>query len=88
MVKLISISSVIVLLFAVLYVGISYLRAWLSVKAAPKTEMNWCPRHGPVRKEDMITFLDVPYCPLCFHQKLSEAERNPEQFVNGVRNIL
>lgn len=58
-----------VILFYVLYIGWVYLASWLEVKNAPREEMFNCDTHGPIRKVHLITFMDVPYCPICFHEK-------------------
>jgi hypothetical protein len=58
-----------------LYVVITILMAWLEVKGQPKEEMFLCEKHGPIRKVHCITFLDTLYCPRCFHERLSSAEK-------------
>ena len=64
-----------VLIGAGLYLGGTYLRAWFEVKALPKSEVFLCDKHGPIQKESTITFMGVPYCPRCFHERMNNAER-------------
>lgn len=56
------------------YFGLIYLMAWFEVKALPKGETFICSKHGPIHKDSLITFVDTPYCPVCFHERLSSAE--------------
>jgi len=58
-----------------LYILYLWLDAWAAAKTAPRSEMFLCDTHGPMRKEHMITFVGIPYCPLCFHSKLTRAEK-------------
>lgn len=60
----------------VLYAGWLVFSSYLSVKAAPREPMEWCPVHGPIRKQYMITFMGMPYCAICFHNRLRTAERS------------
>lgn len=69
-------------LFAVLVIfgGLGYLvyialKALTEVKASPREEMFWCEKHGPIRSGGTIEFVGVKACGICFHQKLSSAER-------------
>ena len=60
--------------------GVGYLiwvwgGAYVEVKAAPREEMFYCDKHGPIRKQHVIKFLDSDYCPICFHERSSKAER-------------
>lgn len=66
---------VMVIIFVALYVGWAILSTWLAVKAAPREEMLLCPVHGPIRKSNAIDFMGEPFCSICFHQRLSSAER-------------
>jgi hypothetical protein len=59
------------------YIGYIWLVAWFEVKALPRAETFMCDKHGPMQKEYTITFAGVPYCSMCFHEKLSVMEKIP-----------
>ena len=52
--------------------------AYLEVKNAPKEIMEYCSKHGPLRKQHLLTFFDINYgyCWLCWHDAMKAAERN------------
>lgn len=64
-----------------LYVGYVFLAAYVEVKGLPRGETFICDKHGPMQKETTITFVGVPYCSLCFHERLKSAEQIPG--ING-----
>lgn len=59
-----------------LYIGSIHLKAWMETKSAPRDEMFLCPKGHMIRKQDAITFMDQPVCPLCFHENLKTAEKS------------
>jgi len=59
----------------VFYLGWIVFSSYLATKASPREPMVWCPKHGPIRQQYMITFMGVPYCSICFHERLQAAER-------------
>lgn len=67
-----------VLLGAGLYFAYIWFSAWFEVKALPREEVFMCNYHGPIHKGNLIEFMGIPYCPSCFHSKLSAAERIPK----------
>jgi len=56
------------------YVGYIYLSAWFEVKALPRSEVFVCDKHGPMQRESCITFMGIPYCSLCFHERMKSSE--------------
>jgi hypothetical protein len=72
--------TLVAVLLVALDLGYIWLRAWFEVKGLPRGETYICNKHGPMQKESTISFIGVPYCPLCFHERLQSAERIP---VNG-----
>jgi hypothetical protein len=58
----------------VLYLCWMIVGTYLIVRAQPREPMEWCPKHGPIRKEHMITFAGTPYCSICFHERMKTAE--------------
>jgi hypothetical protein len=69
----------IVLLFALLIVGLYFGGIWingyLSVRFAPREEMLFCQKHGPLRADSAIDFLGEKVCSICFHSRLVDAEK-------------
>jgi len=61
-------------LAAAAYIGYIWLSAWFEVHALPRSEVYICNTHGPIQKESCISFMGVPYCPICFHTKMKSAE--------------
>lgn len=57
------------------YFAIIWLEAYIEVKGQPREEMFLCDKHGAISKRHLIKFMDFDYCPMCFHEKLSEAEK-------------
>jgi hypothetical protein len=57
-----------------LYVGYVYLEAWFETKALPRSEVFVCDKHGPMQRESTISFMDLPYCSICFHERMKSAE--------------
>lgn len=66
--------------FFVFYIGYLILGAFLSVKTAPREEMFICDKHGPLRKQHVISFAGIESCPICFHERMKTVEggRLPE----------
>jgi len=73
-----------IFLGVVVSVGLYFLYVWFDVyakvKMAPREEMFMCDKHGPIRKKHIIKFQIGPddyvdYCPSCYHQKMSAAEK-------------
>src|ERR1035437_2445 len=56
------------------YVGYVYLEAWFETKALPRSEVFVCDKHGPMQRESTISFMDIPYCSICFHERMKSAE--------------
>ena len=54
-----------------LYLVYLFLSAFAEVKTSPREEMFMCQVHGPIRKQDCITFIDLPYCPICFNDRMN-----------------
>lgn len=50
------------------------LGAWLTVKTSPREDMYLCPKHGPLRKKNVISFGGLDSCPLCFHERMLSVE--------------
>lgn len=73
---------IVVLTFAVLSVGswVAYvlLDSYMSVRSAPREEMIFCPKHGPIRKSAALNFMGHDYCGICFHERLAQAEKGVE----------
>ena len=57
------------------YLAYVIFSGWAEVKAAPREEMLMCDKHGPIRQNGTIDFFGSRFCGLCFHEKLSAAER-------------
>jgi hypothetical protein len=52
------------------------LKGWIVVRNAPRADMFICPKgHGPLPGSALIKFMGEDFCPLCFHNKLRQAER-------------
>lgn len=62
--------TVVVLVLLGLYALAVIVGAWLKVKGAPREEMFWCSKHGEIRKKYCIDFAGMPYCSLCFHERM------------------
>ena len=46
------------------------------VRTTPRQDMFICPKgHGPISKDSLINFLGEDYCPICFHNKMRQAEK-------------
>jgi len=59
----------------ILYVAWICLEAFVEVKGQPREDMWLCDVHGTISKRHLIYFIGMPYCPLCFHNRLSSAEK-------------
>jgi hypothetical protein len=61
------------------YSGLTFLEAYLEVRAAPREPMFICeknPKHGMFLAKHCIEFMPgVKYCPLCFHETSKRMER-------------
>jgi hypothetical protein len=52
------------------------LKAWALVRTAPRMDMFICPKgHGPLAESSLISFMGEKFCPICFHNRLKQAER-------------
>jgi threonine/homoserine/homoserine lactone efflux protein len=60
----------------VLYLAYIILSTWAEVKAQPREEMEWCPKHGAIRRSHAVNFAGVYYCSICFHENMVNAEKN------------
>jgi len=58
-----------------LYILVTYIAELIRQKMAPREDMMLCDKHGLFLKKHCITFMDVPYCPRCFHEKQSDMEK-------------
>lgn len=58
-------------------------KAWHEVRISPREVMIHCPVHGPIRKNQTITFVDVPYCYMCWIAKLPGNDWLPSWVKNG-----
>lgn len=70
----------IVAVVALLVVVVGYpsyllVSAFLEVKGSPREEMVFCQKHGPLRKSNMVMFMEQEVCPTCLHEKLKSAEQ-------------
>lgn len=66
----------------ILYCGYLLLVSYLEVKNQTRVPMFLCAKHGPISHEYLIKFQSSPdtwveYCSLCFHERLTEAEKIP-----------
>lgn len=74
--KILFVGSLVLVLLAVLYFGYTALRAYLVVRSAPRQDMFICQKgHGPLPKSSLINFVGEDYCPICFHQRMRQAEK-------------
>ena len=53
----------------------AFLAAYSSVKLLPKESMFFCGKHGYISKTAVITFMETDYCPRCYNESLTAAER-------------
>lgn len=58
-----------------LYLAYIILSTWAEVKAQPREEMEWCPKHGAIRRAHSVNFAGVYYCSICFHENMVSAEK-------------
>lgn len=64
----------------ILYVAWVVITTIIETKGAPREEMFLCPKHGPIRAQHCIQFQSssdtwVKYCSICFHERLTNAEK-------------
>jgi hypothetical protein len=58
------------------YFGWLVMHGWSVVRSAPRQDMFLCPKgHGPLPKNALINFMGEDFCPICFHDKLKQAEQ-------------
>lgn len=63
------------------YLGFLIFQGWAETASAPRKPMYMCDVHGPlpmdevIKFKDSVSFIDAPVCPICFHQRMSKAER-------------
>lgn len=67
--------SWLVILVLVLYFPATWFLAWLETKSSPRKAMFWCAKHGALPTDTVIKFMEMDYCPICFHDNLKIAER-------------
>ena len=72
--------SILIIAGILILAGLGYLayiglEAYAEVKAAPREDMLMCEKHGPIRKNGTIDFFGTQFCGLCFHDKMSAAEK-------------
>ena len=48
---------------------------WSAVRTMPRQDMFICPKGHMVATDLLIDFLGEKYCPICFHNRLRQAER-------------
>ena len=59
----------------ILWLAYLCISAWWEVKNTVRKPMILCDRHGPILEENVITFMEVPYCPLCWNEKWNAAKQ-------------
>ncbi len=73
--KFVAVATIVTVATAIVYFGWVLLSAWLETKNSPKEPMFLCNAHGFIRQKHLISFMGVPYCPVCFHTRLSSMEK-------------
>lgn len=73
-----------IMIFACVFlvlIGLWVYSIYYAVKHSPRADMFMCPRHGPLLRSHCIMFMNEPFCPRCWADKMDWAKRETtEQF--------
>ena len=77
MLWVVTIGFVVVVLvsLAVYFFGTAYFEAWHEVQNKPREKMEWCWKHGMIRKRHCIDLGYTVVCPICYKKAIDDAER-------------
>lgn len=49
--------------------------AYAEFKGKPREKMEWCSKHGLIRRQHALPFMTTTICPRCFREAWNAAER-------------
>lgn len=67
------IAIIFIVLVVAVFVGAAVLDGYRTVKQTPRVNAFTCPKHGPIAPDEVITFVDVPACGICWWETFKAA---------------